>query len=1021
MTDDGETMNETLWTMQGHQTNNEFHDSKPDHLFSKKRTWTIENDIAESSISIGNELLWGFRNDTYRIGTKASSRHKLEAGVAKDLSQNECYDSLLALSPKGPSCAIANSLFTMEDSEDTANSEFPGTENIDTHGLSVYEESDTKLYLSKNSDGGLPLCNGSSDFEESNTMVHLLRNSNTDDPHSMTNKDVSCLEQHEIDPYHSCLHMKQDSNDMGAFPGQLPAVVKTEDTGTGYYDSENGLSALSGLGKRNLDSYSFSELLNADLVVTYEELDACLLDRFPYNCNSSIDRSLGQEAGALDGELDDQELQLFPSLVMPPIFDLPFQESSLQSNLVKNIGVHTSVNTQMCSVVSDIMDDKAIQPLGFPNKILDLIISKKIASINFPSTISELLSTGLLDGFPVKYIKGKKNVNMLCGKVAGDGILCSCTSCNGCKVVSAGEFELHAGCSSRNPAANIFLEGGNTLSDVHQAVKSTPVNLLSEVLQWVNNSNGNLSTLLGSEELFSPPIQRVSEACGNCDTVEQSQAADQYHLDLCPPSGANMIIFPQGPTSSATQQERAKERKLVPKRDTSLHKALFSEKGLADGTKLVYHATTTQIVLEGYKKGNGIVCNCCGKLVSPSKFEAHAGYASRRQPYIHIFASGRSLHDHSISISRSQMPSATTGSDHCHFCGNGGELLFCDECSRSIHKGCLELQFVSKENHFCPFCSGKSEPRRKLASRRPSLASSRNQSAQTSKLTHKNRIKSLPFEVGGCVICRDFDFTKGGFDARTVMICDQCEREYHVGCLKDQGICDLKELPEGKWFCCVDCSMIHVTLQKLITNRAEMLSDSLLDIIKRKHEEKGLTMDSETGMQWQLLSGKAWHLNDGCLLSKANTMFHECFGPLLEQTGCDLISCMVEGKQMGDREYGGFYCAVLTVNSAIASAGLLRIFGQEVAELPLVATCNDSRGYGYFRCLFLCIEKLLISLNVKKLILPATEDAQSIWIEKFGFRKISKEKVNSYTEVFPIMIFKGTSMLEKQFVNFEIS
>ncbi|ERN07767.1 hypothetical protein AMTR_s00012p00102710 [Amborella trichopoda] len=194
-------------------------------------------------------------------------------------------------------------------------------------------------------------------------------------------------------------------------------------------------------------------------------------------------------------------------------------------------------------------------------------------------------------------------------------------------------------------------------------------------------------------------------------------------------------------------------------------------------------------------------------------------------------------------------------------------------------------------------------------------------------------------------VIMDFDFTKGGFDARTVMICDQCEREYHVGCLKDQGICDLKELPEGKWFCCVDCSMIHVTLQKLITNRAEMLSDSLLDIIKRKYEEKGLTMDSETGMQWQLLSGKAWHLNDGCLLSKANTMFHECFGPLLEQTGCDLISCMVEGKQMGDREYGGFYCAVLTVNSAIASAGLLRIFGQEVAELPLVATCNDSRGY----------------------------------------------------------------------------
>lgn len=48
---------------------------------------------------------------------------------------------------------------------------------------------------------------------------------------------------------------------------------------------------------------------------------------------------------------------------------------------------------------------------------------------------------------------------------------------------------------------------------------------------------------------------------------------------------------------------------------------------------------------------------------------------------------------------------------------------------------------------------------------------------------------------------------------------------------------------------------------------------------------------------------------------------------------------------------------------------------------------------GYFQILYSCIEKLLAFLNIKSFVLPATDEARSIWTEKFGFNKIPEEQV----------------------------
>ncbi|MQL94834.1 hypothetical protein Taro_027493 [Colocasia esculenta] len=102
----------------------------------------------------------------------------------------------------------------------------------------------------------------------------------------------------------------------------------------------------------------------------------------------------------------------------------------------------------------------------------------------------------------------------------------------------------------------------------------------------------------------------------------------------------------------------------------------------------------------------------------------------------------------------------------------------------------------------------------------------------------------------------------------------------------------------------------------------------------------------------------------------------------------DYITAMIYGWDIRDQDFGGMYCAVLTENSSVVSAAILRVLGCEVAELPLVATSRESQGKGYFQSLFSCIEGMLASLNVKHLVLPAADEAESIWTKRFGFSKM---------------------------------
>ncbi|XP_057470587.1 uncharacterized protein LOC130759478 [Actinidia eriantha] len=459
-------------------------------------------------------------------------------------------------------------------------------------------------------------------------------------------------------------------------------------------------------------------------------------------------------------------------------------------------------------------------------------------------------------------------------------------------------------------------------------------------------------------------------------------------------------------SSSVVQQKRTADG-CAKKRDNDLHRLLFMPNGLPDGTELAYYGKG-QRILGGYKQGKGIVCSCCDTEISPSQFEAHAGWSARRQPYRNIYTSnGLALHDIALSLASGQNLATGSSNDVCAVCGNGGDLIICRGCPQAFHAVCLDFQCTPIGDRYCPYCRDKFGPGRKSVG-----VSSNTGRPIIIRLTRV--VKAPESETGGCVVCRAHDFSVAKFDDRTVMLCDQCEREYHVGCLRESGLCNLKEFPKDKWFCCEDCNRIHVALQNLVLVGAQTIPASVLNTVNKKHVEKGFTDGFSNDIQWWILSGKSRYPEHLPVLSRAAAIFRECFDPIVATSGRDLIPVMVYGRNISGQEFGGMYCVVLVVKSVVVSAGLLRIFGHEVAELPLVATSRENQGKGYFQALFSCIEMLLYSLEVENLVLPAAEDAESIWTRKLGFRKMSEERLLKYTREVQLTMFKGTSMLEKE-------
>ncbi|CAN1252840.1 Increased DNA methylation 1 [Linum perenne] len=589
---------------------------------------------------------------------------------------------------------------------------------------------------------------------------------------------------------------------------------------------------------------------------------------------------------------------------------------------------------------------------------------------------------------------------------------------NTCKNTSLKGLEealrLSIGCLTLKKA-NFCLNCRGSMADV---VTQSSMILCSSCVE-INNPNASLSTDICMDDSPGSPepllLPRTSQIAPK-SLASQSKSQGKFTRN---PGSPEPLLLPRTfetvPKSSASQ---SKSQGRLTRKDLRLHKLVFEEDVLPDGTEVAYYSRG-QKLLVGYKKGFGIVCSCCNNEVSPSQFEAHAGLASRRKPYLHIYTSnGVSLHELAISLSKCGKFSTIENDDLCQICKDGGDLVCCDGCPRSFHKECLSLTSIPDDKWYCKFCVTNHQKDMFLERNANAIAAGRVAGVDFMEDINKRCIrivKTMDADFGGCAFCRGHDFDKS-FGPRTVILCDQCEKEFHVGCLRDNNMQDLKELPEGNWFCCKECDTIHSSLQKLVVRGEEKLTD---EVIKQKQKQNSMETEESFDIRWRLLCERVDSSDDSSiLLSDAVTIFHERFDPIVvdgpgRQGDRDLIPSMVHGRNIKGQELGGMYCAVLLVNHVVVSAAIFRVFGQELAELPLVATRSQFQGQGYFQVLYDRIEQLLGLLGVKTFVLPAAEEAESIWMKKFGFSKMTHDEVLKYRKSYQTMVFQGTSMLQK--------
>ncbi|KAJ8899869.1 hypothetical protein K2173_019572 [Erythroxylum novogranatense] len=257
-------------------------------------------------------------------------------------------------------------------------------------------------------------------------------------------------------------------------------------------------------GKTDENSISMGQIHHKDNTSTISTSEA-------YSKENSSNLSVGQSYNkgestiiSFSGDNDNT----YPSGMSS--YELLMAQSSLQ-------GSELMSEKQLVKRSDDaLVSSSRITASGLENvskKKKDSRTSKKIPPNNFPSNVRSLLSTGMLDGVHVKYIAWSREKELR-GCIQGCGYLCGCQTCNYSKVINAYEFERHANCKTKHPNNHIYFENGKTIYGIVQELRSTPQNMLFEVIQTITGSPINQKAYLLWKESFLAATRELQRIYG---------------------------------------------------------------------------------------------------------------------------------------------------------------------------------------------------------------------------------------------------------------------------------------------------------------------------------------------------------------------------------------------------------------------------------------------------------------------------------------------------------------------------
>ncbi|GJW12449.1 agenet domain-containing protein [Tanacetum coccineum] len=333
---------------------------------------------------------------------------------------------------------------------------------------------------------------------------------------------------------------------------------------------------------------------------------------------------------------------------------------------------------------------------------------------------------------------------------------------------------------------------------------------------------------------------------------------------------------------------------------------------------------------EGRVTRGGIKCNCCNRTFSLLKFQKHAGSTSGR-PSTHIFLEdGRSLLDCQLQLKLDQN---VKGSQHeiesdsdyiCSVCQYGGELVICDHCPSTFHTSCVGLEEIPAGEWVCPSCC--------------------------------------------CGICSENRFSDNSekkMDSN-ILNCEQCERRYHVRCLKTrEEFLKTENYVEEYWFCTYRCKEIYTGLHRLLGKSIPIGRDNLTWTLRRNETFEYSNCGADSDMEEAI--------ENYSKLNVAISVMHECFEAVKEQrTGRDIVEDVIFGRFQYRRR------------------GMCHILMDE-------------------------LEKKLRELGVERLVLPAVSSVLHTWTRSFGFSVMTdSEKLRFLGSTF--LDFQGTKMCSKLLV-----
>ncbi|CAN6295465.1 unnamed protein product [Urochloa humidicola] len=457
----------------------------------------------------------------------------------------------------------------------------------------------------------------------------------------------------------------------------------------------------------------------------------------------------------------------------------------------------------------------------------------------------------------------------------------------------------------------------------------------------------------------------VLDRCSNMFTLSISHGKSRKRKSSSVPSACAPVLCLRHKRALPSQHRAKTVLSLLIEKNVLLPRDKVTYKQIIDGP----------VIKEGSIGRNGIKCMCCNEIFTLENFEVHAG-SSTPLPSAHMFLKdGRSLSQCLVEFMGVNKPrdslhtrlkgrnSDLESDSICSVCHDGGEILLCDNCPSSYHHDCVGLEAIPEGSWYCPSCR--------------------------------------------CSICNlsDYDPDTSQFTEKTIVYCDQCEREYHVGCARNNGhqlICR----PEGCWLCSSGCSKIFQHLQGLIGKSVPTSVKGLSCTILRYYREKGSGND---------------HCNDAVMaehygkLCIALDVLHECFVTIIEpRTQSDVSEDIVFNRESELRRlnFRGFYTILLHKGGELVSVGTFRICGQKFAELPLIGTRVPYRRQGMCRLLMNELEKLLLDLGVERLLLPAVPELLETWTGSFGFAVMSNSDRIELADN-SILSFQGTTMCQK--------